>query len=129
MLSLRFTSLVSFFVSGFYELGLVTLETKMPSAQGGQHFFAERVGLISLIPLGGIQQRNAVASFHFAIVISCSSLIRARTGGINFIDPFGGGQQRNAVASFHFAIVIFCSMLIRAALLTPETRNAISPLG
>ena len=45
MLSPRYTLLVSFFVSRFYELGLVTLETKMPSAQGGQHFFAERVGL------------------------------------------------------------------------------------
>jgi len=35
------------------------------------------VGLITLIPLGGYQQRNAVASFHSASVIFCSMLIRA----------------------------------------------------
>jgi hypothetical protein len=38
----------------------------MPSALGGQHFFAERVGVISLIPFGGYQQKNTVASFHSA---------------------------------------------------------------
>ena len=53
MLSLLFTSLVSFFVSRFYELGLATLETKNAIRLGRTAFLCGE---------GGIRTHGTIAS-------------------------------------------------------------------